>query len=76
MPSKGQVPNAADNVVVAPWNSLEAVERVFARRGPEIAAVVMEPVLCTPVASCRGRDSWQAHRDRSSSWRTVSCSMR
>ncbi len=46
MPSKGQVPNAADNVVVAPWNSLEAVERVFARRGPEIAAVVMEPVLC------------------------------
>lgn len=45
-PSKGQVPNAADNVVVAPWNSLEAIERVFARRGGEIAAVVMEPVLC------------------------------
>jgi glutamate-1-semialdehyde 2,1-aminomutase len=31
---------------VAPWNSLDAVERVFARRGAEIAAVVMEPVLC------------------------------
>jgi glutamate-1-semialdehyde 2,1-aminomutase len=44
--SKGQVANAVDNVVVAPWNSLEAVERVFARRGGEIAAVVTEPVLC------------------------------
>ncbi|MCX6638061.1 MAG: aspartate aminotransferase family protein [Acidobacteria bacterium] len=45
-PSKGQVPNAVENVVVAVWNSLEAVERVMARRGGEIAAVVMEPVLC------------------------------
>lgn len=44
--SRGQVPNAADNVIVAPWNSLEAVERIFARRGGEIAAVVTEPVLC------------------------------
>ena len=44
--SKGQVPNAVENVVVAPWNSLEAVERVFDSRGGEIAAVVMEPVLC------------------------------
>ena len=45
-PSKGQVPNAVENVAVAVWNSLEAVERVMARRGGEIAAVVMEPVLC------------------------------
>ncbi len=44
--SRGQVPNAAENVVVARWNSSEAVERVFAARGAEIAAVVMEPVLC------------------------------
>jgi glutamate-1-semialdehyde 2,1-aminomutase len=44
--SKGQVPNAVENVAVAVWNSLEAVERVMARRGGEIAAVVMEPVLC------------------------------
>jgi len=45
-PSKGQVPNAVENVAVAVWNSLEAVERVMARRGGEVAAVVMEPVLC------------------------------
>ncbi|MBI4873911.1 MAG: aspartate aminotransferase family protein [Acidobacteria bacterium] len=44
--SLGQVANVVDNVLVAPWNSIEAVERVFAERGPELAAVVMEPVLC------------------------------
>lgn len=44
--SPGQVANAAENTVVACWNSVEAVEDVLARRGREIAAVVMEPVLC------------------------------
>jgi glutamate-1-semialdehyde 2,1-aminomutase len=44
--SRGQVPNAAENILVAPWNSAEAVERIFAARGNEIAAVITEPVLC------------------------------
>lgn len=44
--SRGQVTNAAENVVVAPWNSVESVTRVFERRGGEIAGVIMEPVLC------------------------------
>jgi len=44
--SKGQVANAAENVIVAPWNRPEILEQVFARRGPEIAAAIMEPVLC------------------------------
>lgn len=44
--SRGQVANAAENVVVAPWNSVESVARVFERRGGEIAGVIMEPVLC------------------------------
>ena len=44
--SRGQVPNSLDNVVTVPWNSPEAVERAFAERGPEIAAVITEPVLC------------------------------
>ena len=44
--SRGQVPNALDNVIVVPWNSPEDVERVFAERGSEIAAVITEPVLC------------------------------
>jgi glutamate-1-semialdehyde 2,1-aminomutase len=41
--SRGQPASAADNVRVAPWNSLEAVERAFTE---ELAAVIMEPVLC------------------------------
>ena len=44
--SRGQVPNALENVLIIPWNSPEAVERAFAERGAEIAAVVTEPVLC------------------------------
>jgi len=44
--SRGQVPNALDNVVTVPWNSTEAVERVFAERGADIAAAITEPVLC------------------------------
>lgn len=44
--SKGQVANAAENVIVAPWNRPEILEQVFARRGAEIAAAIMEPVLC------------------------------
>src|SRR5262245_15824732 len=44
--SRGQVANALENVAVAPWNSPEAVEKIFAERGTEIAAVITEPVLC------------------------------
>lgn len=44
--SRGQVPNAIENVVIAPWNRLEAAERVFREQGSEIAAVILEPVLC------------------------------
>ncbi len=44
--SRGQVPNAADNVLVLPWNHPEHLERIFNERGAEIAAVIMEPVQC------------------------------
>lgn len=44
--SRGQVPNAVENVIVLPWNRAELVDRVFAERGESIAAVIMEPVLC------------------------------
>src|SRR5258705_10755350 len=46
LPSAGQVANAAENVIVAPWNRPEILEQVFARHGTEIAAAIMEPVLC------------------------------
>jgi glutamate-1-semialdehyde 2,1-aminomutase len=44
--SAGQVANAADNLLVAPWNQLDVLEAILQNRGPEIAAVIMEPVLC------------------------------
>jgi glutamate-1-semialdehyde 2,1-aminomutase len=44
--SKGQVPNAADNTVVAPWNRLDVLARILERHPGKIAAVMMEPVLC------------------------------
>jgi glutamate-1-semialdehyde 2,1-aminomutase len=40
--SKGQLET---DILVAPWNSAEALERVFASHGGAIAAVIMEPVL-------------------------------
>ena len=44
--SAGQVPNAVENLIVAPWNRIEILEQIFQERGSEIAAVIMEPVLC------------------------------
>ena len=44
--SRGQVPNAADNFAVAPWNRVEILERILEENRGRIAAVAMEPVLC------------------------------
>jgi glutamate-1-semialdehyde 2,1-aminomutase len=44
--SKGQAPNSAENVVVAPWNRLDILDRILHRHRLQVAAVVMEPVLC------------------------------
>jgi glutamate-1-semialdehyde 2,1-aminomutase len=43
--SRGQVANAADNLIVLPWNDIDLVRRAFSERGREIAAVIMEPLL-------------------------------
>ena len=42
--SLGQVP--ARETVVAKWNDIASVERIFAERDGEIAALVCEPLLC------------------------------
>jgi glutamate-1-semialdehyde 2,1-aminomutase len=44
--SAGQVPNAVENVVVRRWNDLDTLKAAFRKHPDEIAAVVMEPVLC------------------------------
>ncbi len=42
--SGGMPPGMAADVIVLPWNDLEALERTLATHGDEIAAVIMEPV--------------------------------
>lgn len=44
--SRGQVPNTAENVVVAPWNRIDILNRILQEKGNQIAAVMMEPVMC------------------------------
>ena len=44
--SLGQVVNAAENTVVACWNSMDLLEAALNRHRGRIAAVAMEPVLC------------------------------
>lgn len=44
--SRGQVANSVENVVVAPWNRADVLEQILTARAGEIAAVLMEPVLC------------------------------
>jgi glutamate-1-semialdehyde 2,1-aminomutase len=44
--SAGQVSNSVENVIVAPWNDVDLLERLLAEHSGEVAAVIMEPVLC------------------------------
>ncbi|MDR7480784.1 MAG: aspartate aminotransferase family protein [Armatimonadota bacterium] len=44
--SRGQPPSAAEHLLVAPWNDLPALEALFQAHGGEIAAVLMEPLMC------------------------------
>lgn len=42
----GQSSGVLDDIVVLPWNDLDAVKQVFAEIGNDIAAVITEPVMC------------------------------
>jgi glutamate-1-semialdehyde 2,1-aminomutase len=44
--SKGQATNALDNILICPWNRIDLLEEMLQERGPEIAAIITEPVLC------------------------------
>ena len=44
--SEGQASRALEDVVVLPWNDLALFEKRVHQQGDEIAAVIMEPVMC------------------------------
>ena len=44
--SRGQLANAADNLIVQPFNDLALVEATLADQADEVAAIVLEPVNC------------------------------
>jgi len=43
--SEGIPPATFDDVVLAPWNDIAALERVIRRHGRELAAVITEPIM-------------------------------
>jgi glutamate-1-semialdehyde 2,1-aminomutase len=43
--ARGQPENVVDNLIVLPWNDLDAVERTLRDHGDEIAAVIAEPIM-------------------------------
>lgn len=46
IPDSEGIPAATfDDVVLAPWNDVPAIEQVMRQRGPELAAVITEPIM-------------------------------
>jgi glutamate-1-semialdehyde 2,1-aminomutase len=43
--SEGIPPTTFDDVVLAPWNDVAALERVMQKHGRELAAVITEPIM-------------------------------
>jgi glutamate-1-semialdehyde 2,1-aminomutase len=44
--SAGQSPTSAEHVLVARWNDADAVEHLLAAHEGQVAAVLMEPIMC------------------------------
>ena len=45
-PDSGGIPASVfDDVVLAPWNDLEALESILRRQGRELAAIITEPIM-------------------------------
>lgn len=46
MNTAGQRTHTADDLILAPWNDLDALEEILNQQADEIAAVLMEPYMC------------------------------
>lgn len=61
--SGGQQASAAGDLVIAPWNDVAAFTALMSLHGSEIAAVVMEPLLCNTGCIAPEPDFLAAVRD-------------
>jgi glutamate-1-semialdehyde 2,1-aminomutase len=43
--SEGIPQSVFDDVIVAPWNDLPALEKILTQHGPELAAIITEPIM-------------------------------
>ena len=44
--SAGQLPSSADHILVAPWNDADVLAHMLAAHPDDVAAVLMEPIMC------------------------------
>ena len=44
--SAGQPMNALDNIIVLPWNDLQVLRGALEKRASDVAAIIMETVMC------------------------------
>jgi len=42
----GMAKHSGDHLIILPWNDIEALREAITREGPNIAAVLTEPVMC------------------------------
>jgi len=61
--TRGMGPGTAQDVITAPWNDVEALEKVFERHGSEIACAIMEPILGNTIVIPPKDGYLQAARD-------------
>jgi len=58
--SEGIPPSTFDDVVLAPWNDVAAIERVMKLHGQELAAVISEPIMAN-MGCILPRDGYLQH---------------
>jgi glutamate-1-semialdehyde 2,1-aminomutase len=46
MESMGQIPSSAEDVISIPWNEIDIFKKIIKKHKKDLAAVIMEPIMC------------------------------
>ena len=65
--TRGQAESVAEDVIVLPWNDVDAVKTALDAHGHEIAAIVTEPAMCNTGAIAPAPGYLEALRDLATS---------